>query len=90
MKILCQYKFKNNKSFRVELLETAKEIKKRGFNKPDHFALVFQAGEDETAFGLRPDEVVQLITLLSYGLYMGVKEYGIKLLKGYNGFKFKR
>ena len=88
MKVLCEYKFINNKKIRVELIG-ATEIKKRGLNAPDHFVLVFKEGRERTEIGLRPDEMVQLITLLSYALYVGIDGYRVKCLKGYNGFKFK-
>lgn len=92
MKTLCEYRFINNKRIAIELLN-AKDIKKNKVNKADNFMLVFESGKgkrfNRTAFGLRADEMLQIITLIGYALYVGISGFNINYLRGYNGFDFK-
>lgn len=86
MKKLCEYKFTNNKTIRVYYAPN-KEVKELGMNKYDNFILGFKTRKEETQMGLRGDEMVQVITLLGYALYVGL---GDRLLKNYNGFWFNK
>lgn len=87
MKLLSNYKFKNDKDIRLWLL-TEKEIKKHKFNSVDFFCLEFVIGEESHKFGLRPDEVTMISSILSRGLWRGVHGYKIKAMKKgeYDGF----
>ena len=68
MKTLSTCTFKNDKQISVLLL-TEKEIAKRGFPKKDCFVLRFRHGEENLDIGMRPDEILMLIALLSKGLW---------------------
>ncbi len=85
MKTLSEYKFKNNKSIRV-VYRNSKETKKAGLPDCDAFSLEFIINGKRTGFGIRPDEMVIIINLLSEGLYKGIDGYNIGILRGYNGF----
>ena len=93
IKVLCEYKFANNKRIAIELVD-AKEIRKRGLNKCDNFVLVFETGKgkrfNRVAFGLRADEMMQIATLTNYALWKTVSTYSLSTLRGYNGFKFNK
>lgn len=89
MKILAKYKFTNNKTIQVVWLNP-KDIKRLKVAKVDNFLLEFIDGKKTTGFGLRPDEVTQLIILLSYALWKATSAYTIGLFKGYNGFNLPK
>lgn len=86
MKILSEYKFKNKKSIRV-VYRTSKETKAKKLPDCDAFTLEFVVDGEVSGFGIRPDEMVIIIRLLSDALFQGIKTYSIGILKGYNGFK---
>lgn len=85
MKILSEYKFHNKKAIRL-VYRTKKETKEIGLPICDAFVLEFDAGGEKTAVGLRPDEMVIIIRVLSDALFKGIENYDIGVLRGYNGF----
>ncbi len=86
MKTLSSYKFKNNKEIRVDFLNR-RDQKKMGVPECDNHMLVFEKSDEATRIGLRPDEMIILINLLSEALFKSVSAYELSILKGYNGFQ---
>ena len=85
MRVLSNYKFKNDREIRLVLF-TAREKQKRGFPECDDFGLEFIIGDDISCFALRADEVLLISSILSRGLYRGVHGFHLSALTGYDGF----
>lgn len=86
MRILSEYKFNNNKAMQVVLF-TKREAKRKGMPDCDRLAIKLIYPDDTTLVGIRPDEILILISLLGEGMFKAIEAFRIGHLKGYNGFR---
>ena len=72
-KVIAQHKFKNNKSIKVGICDD--------INKTDLLFLEFSDKDNITTHGLRPDEAVLIVKLLSELILKRVITYEVNLDK---------
>ena len=88
MKVINQYKFKNNKILQVVYLNR-RDSKRKKFPDCDNILFHWSTDNGKTfsdGLKIRPDEALIVAKMLIDAVYKTTKAYNIGLLKGYNGY----